>query len=554
MINPQSHNSSKSRPAIIGLMLFLLFMLTTGTPGQQRRPAQKTDDSGQYLSRIQELLQQQKLVEAEESARQLIAKSPRNAMAHNLLGVILDQQNRGEDAEKQYRESLKIDSKFVPALANLGVLLARTSRRDQAIETLELVMRLAPRHPQATYNLGSLYSSKGDYKRAIPLLEHSAGLKPGEDPGADADLPVLLILTDAYLRAGETRKAGRLIDYLERVAGDNPRVLFTLGLGLAAARDYLRAVDIFEKTNKLRPQTPEVLYNLGQAYFNLDRLEEAQAALGGAATLRPDDPEALYRFGLVTSARGQSELALQVWIRAIELKPVFPECNFMIAEEYLKNRRIVKAVEYYEKAVRQDSSQLIYQIRYGAALFRRREYDKAMVVFAGASSKFPQSVDALYLTGYAARAAGFFDEAIVALNRAREMQPDNSDVLANLGAIFVDRGQYQEAEPILKKAIELDQKNFPAHYDLGRMLVRLKRFDDAVPVLERGADINNADPGIHYQLFTAYTRLRRKDDADKQFALFRQLEDDRKKKEGETGGAATRETVAPVTRQPDKKP
>ncbi|MBK7597193.1 MAG: hypothetical protein IPJ07_01200 [Acidobacteria bacterium] len=41
MINPQAHNSSNSRPVIIGLMLFLLFMLTTGTPGQQRRPLKR---------------------------------------------------------------------------------------------------------------------------------------------------------------------------------------------------------------------------------------------------------------------------------------------------------------------------------------------------------------------------------------------------------------------------------------------------------------------------------------------------------------------------------
>jgi tetratricopeptide (TPR) repeat protein len=92
-----------------------------------------------------------------------------------------------------------------------------------------------------------------------------------------------------------------------------------------------------------------------------------------------------------------------------------------------------------------------------------------------------------------------------------------------------------------------DPKNYPAHHDLGRLLIKLKRYDEAVPVLERGATLNSNDPGIHYQLFTAYSRLKRKTEAERELALFKQLEESRKKGEGMSGGSATGDATLPTT-------
>jgi hypothetical protein len=81
------------------------------------------------------------------------------------------------------------------------------------------------------------------------------------------------------------------------------------------------------------------------------------------------------------------------------------------------------------------------------------------------------------------------------------------------------------------------------------MLVRLKRYEQAVPILERAATLTATDPGIHYQLFTAYSRLKRKVDAERELAVFKRLEEARKRDET-SAGSATSEQVAPNVGEP----
>jgi tetratricopeptide (TPR) repeat protein len=116
---------------------------------------------------------------------------------------------------------------------------------------------------------------------------------------------------------------------------------------------------LFQRTNELRPQTYEVLYNLGLALYNLDRLDEAQQALSSASALKPGEAEPYYRLGLIASAKNDTNAALMHWTRALELRAVFPEVNFMIGEELLKKQLAEKSIPFYEKAFEQSQGQLV---------------------------------------------------------------------------------------------------------------------------------------------------------------------------------------------------
>jgi hypothetical protein len=65
------------------------------------------------------------------------------------------------------------------------------------------------------------------------------------------------------------------------------------------------------------------------------------------------------------------------------------------------------------------------------------------------------------------------------------------------------------------------------------LLVRTKRYDEAIGVLSDAARLRARDPGVHYQLFIAYTRLKRKDDANRELAVFKQYEGERKARRAE---------------------
>jgi tetratricopeptide (TPR) repeat protein len=440
----------------------------------------------------------------------------------NALGLI--QKRRFSEAEGVLREYLKkapasIDAKFL-----LGSLLIQTNKIDQGIMFLESVLRADPTHLQANYNLALIYSSKGDYKKAIPYLERAAGISSQNKNPTTNDIALLINLTRAYIAEKRETDGERLISLLEKTASADERVAFTLGLILAESGKYERAVPIFERLNSAHPATPDILYNLGVAYYNLDKLDDAKRVLLEAVSLSPDKPELYYRLGLVASAQKDSGNAVSYWVKAIELKPDYHEASFLVGEELLKNRKISGALPFYQKAAQLQPETVLYQLRLGVAYFRLQQYSDARKVFERLLAKYPNDVNFNYLLGYLSRAEGLYDEAVKNFEKVLKISPNNPDVLASLGYIAIERGETAKAEQILRQTVKIDPKNFPAYYDLGRLLIREKKYSEALPILEIGASLNAQDPGIHYQLFLAYSRLKQKQKAEIAFSEFKRLE------------------------------
>ena len=323
-----------------------------------------------------------------------------------------------------------------------------------------------------------------------------------------ADVRDMLSLNRAYLGAHRATDALKLSQKVEDLAKDDPKVIYTLGLQFAQAQEYERARSLFQLANTLRPNTAEILYNLGVAFYNLDRLDDASRGVHRGSR-HPRRARALRRVPQA-HREGQSARALGYWQKVLQLRENYADAYFMIAEELVKNQRGEGAVEYYEKAIAHDPSKLLYYVRLGAIHFRRRRYQQARTIYEQAAVRFPEAPEIHYLVGYAARAEGMYDDAQASFQRALALQPDNVDALANLGFIYTERGDNDKAEQFLRRATAIDPKHFPANYDLGRLLVKSKRYSEALPILEHAATLSKTDPGIHYQLFTVYSRLKRK--------------------------------------------
>src|SRR5690242_21859951 len=118
------------------LRYLLVLSLALTALGAQQRPSGNIET---LLSEAGALVQSGRLEEAEAATRKIISAYPRNAEAHSLLGVILDQRGQTAEAEKEYGAALRLQPKLVSALSNLGVLLARTNRGSEAIAKFEEV-------------------------------------------------------------------------------------------------------------------------------------------------------------------------------------------------------------------------------------------------------------------------------------------------------------------------------------------------------------------------------------------------------------------------------
>ena len=67
-----------------------------------------------------------RVLEAQDLTTKLISENPNVTFLYNLMGVILAEQNKSEEALEYYEKGIKIDPNFSMIYNNLGLLYAKT--------------------------------------------------------------------------------------------------------------------------------------------------------------------------------------------------------------------------------------------------------------------------------------------------------------------------------------------------------------------------------------------------------------------------------------------
>ncbi|HEX6504414.1 MAG TPA: FG-GAP-like repeat-containing protein [Terriglobales bacterium] len=196
---------------------------------------------------------------------------------------------------------------------------------------------------------GSLYYQHGYYGQAEEYFERAL-----QDDPASAE--ALYGLGSVYLEQQKNSQAGHVF---ERVTSLQPSYPDTLpnawnNLGLLAAREGRteEAVIDFQKALQVSPDHPIALVNLGNAYRQLKRWQDAQKVLQQAVSISPEDPEANYSLGMVFAQLNDSDLAYQYLQNALKLRPTYPEALNNLGILYLRTGRRDDAVASFEQCIR----------------------------------------------------------------------------------------------------------------------------------------------------------------------------------------------------------
>ncbi len=222
------------------------------------------------------------LAGAERLYRQVLRLHPREANAHNLLGVVARQRGDTAAALGHTERALAIQPDSAVFLGNRGAALAEAGRLAEAATTLRAALARRPEDAVTLRNLGQVLAAMGDPGGALAPLRKAAALQP------EAPEP-WLALAHARREMGDAPGALQAAEAALARCGDNPRlaeqVRFLLAaLGRAAAPDrapasYVR--DLFDQfaprfeadlTGRLDYRTPALLAALiGAAGIALGR-------------------------------------------------------------------------------------------------------------------------------------------------------------------------------------------------------------------------------------------------------------------------------------------
>lgn len=95
-----------------------------------------------------------------------IPEEERTAENWLLLGNILQDRGRNDDAIFMYTQAILKDDKFIKAYYNLGNSYLEAGKPNMAIIEYKNVIKIRKDYPYAYYNMGCAYLKLGEYKKA----------------------------------------------------------------------------------------------------------------------------------------------------------------------------------------------------------------------------------------------------------------------------------------------------------------------------------------------------------------------------------------------------
>ena len=236
--------------------------------------------SEEQLNTLMEHYQNRQYENAENLAKLLTQKFPKHQFSWKVLGALLKQTGRNNEAISAMKKSVKIEPQDAEARNNLGVIFQELGRLDEAKISYIQTIAIEPNFAEAYNNLGALLLELGKLDEAKVKLSKAISLDINS--------------ARAYNNLGATfTKLWRLIE---------------------AEANYKRALT-------LKPDYADAYNNLGNTLKELGRLDEAEANLRRAIDLEPNYVEANYNLGHVLAETGRLDEAAVSYKHALSCDP-----------------------------------------------------------------------------------------------------------------------------------------------------------------------------------------------------------------------------------------
>jgi predicted O-linked N-acetylglucosamine transferase (SPINDLY family) len=208
----------------------------------------------------------------------------RSALQSKLeAGIRHHRQNELEQAERQYRLVLAKDGGHHVALLLLGALLLQEQRNDEAVGLLRQGVARAPDHANLFVNLGEAYRRLEDWENAAASLRRAIALQPGL---AEAHYNLALVF-ESMGRPGEA------VDHFRSAILLKPSLPHLAYMKLAIALRQIDKIDeslsAWSRAAELDPGSAEAHTGRGTLLLDQGRVDEALASFRRALELRPDD-------------------------------------------------------------------------------------------------------------------------------------------------------------------------------------------------------------------------------------------------------------------------
>lgn len=192
---------------------------------------------------------------------------------------------------------------------------------------------------------------QGDnYAEAIKLLETAAAEEP-----QNAQVPYLT--GRAYMDMNNYKKAASFLEKAISMDSTKSNWMYECGLMYYAIPDYKRSLSFIKLAgDKGYKKTSDYLENLGNAYINTGDNEKGIETLNEVLKKKPEDPELLFQVAQAYYKIAKYQEAIDLWDRIFAQDKSNAEALYMIGLSYQKKGEKEKGQQICDKAIQMDPS------------------------------------------------------------------------------------------------------------------------------------------------------------------------------------------------------
>ena len=244
--------------------------------------------------------------------------------------------------------------------------------------------------------------------------------------------------------------------------------------------------------------TQEQLKELIELYQS-GKLDEAENVAQNLLKQFPDDLTCLNILGVITDGKGNTEEAIKIYQKALNINENSPETHFNMGSILHRLGRSNEARVSYEKAISIKSDFLNAHFNLGLVYQNLQDNKKAIESFEKAIELKPDFHEAIGAMGTAFQSQGDLEESIELYRKALSIQPDARNYF-NLAAGLRNQGSLDEAIKGFEKSLSFNENNPEALTSLGDALWHKGKTEEGLENLNKAVEIDPNHPQANYNL------------------------------------------------------
>jgi len=244
--------------------------------------------------------------------------------------------------------------------------------------------------------------------------------------------------------------------------------------------------------------TQEQLKELIELYQS-GKLDEAEIEVQKLLKQFPNDLTCLNILGVITDRKGQTEQAIKIYQKALQINENSAETHFNIGSILHRLGRSNEARISYEKAITIKPDFLNAYFNLGLVYQNLQSYKEAIENYQKAielKSDFHEAIGAM---GTVFQAQGELDEAIELYRKALSIQPDVRNHY-NLAVGLRNKGALDESIEQYEKSLSFNEQNPETLTSLGDALWHKGKTEEGLEKLNKAVEIDPDHPQANYNL------------------------------------------------------